>query len=283
MKKALTLSIIIPVYNEEQYLEACLEAIKRQTEQPDEVIIVDNNSTDSSIKIAQKYKFVKVISEKKQGTLYGRTTGLDAARSDVLGRIDADTRLEPNWVKTAKRIFQDRTVAAVTGSSHFYDMPLSPQNHWVEDFFKHTLYKHEKNFPFLFGTNMAIRRSVWRIIKPVLCSDNTMYEDADMAIHLYKQGYKIVYDSSLRVGMSARRYSDGPLAFHRYNRQQSETYKKHGISTIGSAFARVAYATGYIVFRPLALAYDQERGGFSVQKLLKDRNKARVHPFDATN
>ncbi len=281
MKKALTVSIIIPVYNEQLYLKACLDAIARQTVQPDEVIVVDNNSTDNSLQIARQYPFVHIAHEKRQGALYGRTKGFNTAKSDILGRIDADTILEPNWVETAKAIFQDTSVAAATGSSHFYDMPFSPHNHWVEDFFKNTLYKHEKNFPFLFGTNMAIRRTAWKSIRSKLCEDNHIYEDADLAIHLFQAGLKIVYDINLRAGMSARRYSDTPRAFHQYNKQQSVTYKKHGINTVGSMLARVAYTVGYLLLRPLALGYDQKKQRFNLSKLFKDRNEARVHPFDS--
>lgn len=279
MKKALTLSIIIPVYNEQDYLALCLDAIEKQNLKPDEVIVIDNNSTDNTLKIAKKYPFVKIINEKKQGALFARTTGFNAAKSDIIGRIDADTRIEPNWTERVIEDFQDASVAAITGSSHFYDMPLSPWNHLLEDFFKNMLYKYENNFPFLFGANMAIRKSAWDKIEKSLCQDTYIFEDADMAIHLRLINEKILYDTKLRSGMSARRFSDNPAKFHRYIRLQSITYKNHGMHSIGSGVAIAAYGLGYMIGRPLILAYDPKTNKRSLKKLIKPET-ARPHPFD---
>src|SRR6266496_1315708 len=99
MTKLLTVSIVIPVYNEAPILERCLRAIETQTMAPLEVVVVDNNSTDNSAAIARSFKGVRVITEKRQGMVYARTKGFDAARGDVLGRIDADTQISPNWVE----------------------------------------------------------------------------------------------------------------------------------------------------------------------------------------
>ena len=280
MNKALTVSIIIPVYNEERTIGACLEAIQRQTTAPLEVVVVDNNSTDETLNIVRKFKHVTVVHEKQQGALYARTTGFNEAKGQIIGRIDADTRLEPNWVAELQTIMQDESVAAVTGSSHWYDMPLSPWNHKIEHFFKNNLFQHEKNFPFLFGTNMAIRASSWRAVRKSLCDQKYIFEDADLAIHLAQSGKKILYDARLRAGMSARRYADSPRNFWRYIRLQSITYKQHGIQTIGSSIAVGVYLLGYVILRPLVLSYDQTNGKRSLKKLFTSPVKARRLPFD---
>ncbi|MCA9329122.1 glycosyltransferase family 2 protein [Candidatus Saccharibacteria bacterium] len=280
MPKTLTLSIIIPVYNEEQTLQGCLDSILTQTVQPNEVIVVDNNSTDNTLAIAKKFNNIKIVHEEQQGVLHARTTGFNLATSDILGRIDADTRLEPNWVEQLLSIMKDKTIAGVTGSSHWYDMPFSPVNHKIEHFFKNILFKHQKNFPFLFGTNMAIRRSAWININKQLCVKDYIFEDADIAIHLYQQKKKIVYDSRLRVGMSARRYANGFNDFVRYIRLQSITYKQHDIHSLGSSIAIVMYMLGYLLLRPLLLSYDQKTGKRSFKKLFTNPDKPRPLPFD---
>ena len=61
VSKNFSLSIIIPVYNEESHLRQCLDAIAKQIEKPDEVIVVDNNSTDETVQIAKSFSFVKVL------------------------------------------------------------------------------------------------------------------------------------------------------------------------------------------------------------------------------
>lgn len=277
--KTLKVSVIIPVYNEEDYLADCLKSIDNQTMKPYEVIVVDNNSTDKTVKIAEKYKFVRLITEPKQGVLFARTTGFNAAKGDIIGRIDADTRLEPNWIEKVITEFEDPDLAGVTGSSHWYDMPLSPWNHWVEDFFKNLLFRHEKKYPFLFGTNMAIRASAWKNIRKELCKEEYIFEDADLAIHLYLAQKKLLYDINLRAGMSARRASDNLKNFIRYIKLSSITYKRHGIRTIGASIAIVSYMVGYVLVRPLFLAYDPKTKKRSLKQLIFSRKAARPHPF----
>src|SRR5579885_2998873 len=115
MKQALTLSIVIPVYNEEHHIKACLDAIATQTVKPDEVIVVDNNCTDNTVKIAKTYSFVKVVPEPVQGRTAARNCGFNTATCDIIGRIDADSILLPNWVERVLVDFSDPTVSGVTG------------------------------------------------------------------------------------------------------------------------------------------------------------------------
>ena len=60
------ISVVIPAFNEEKYLPACLEALKKQTFKNYELIVVDNNSTDKTAQIAKKFG-ARVVKEKKQG------------------------------------------------------------------------------------------------------------------------------------------------------------------------------------------------------------------------
>ena len=60
-------SVVIPVYNEKKRIKKCLDSLLSQSEKPDEIIVVDNNSTDSTVSIVRKYKGVNLVHEKKQG------------------------------------------------------------------------------------------------------------------------------------------------------------------------------------------------------------------------
>src|SRR5579883_2638923 len=119
----LHISLVIPAYNEEQYLGACLDAVAAQTVMPDEVIVVNNNSTDRTVEIAKEYPFVTLLHEKRPGLRFTRNTGMDAATGDVIGRIDADTTLSPGWCEELHKLFADSAVHAATGSAYYYDMP----------------------------------------------------------------------------------------------------------------------------------------------------------------
>jgi glycosyltransferase involved in cell wall biosynthesis len=278
-KKALTLSIVIPVYNDKDHLKACLYSIKSQTVEPDEVIVVDNNCSDGSMDVAKKFSFVKIIREKKQSVLYARTTGIEAAKSDIVGRIDADTLLDKTWVKNVKKIFEDQAVMAATGPMNFYDMPLSPGNRFVDHLFKGPLYKYTKKFPFLAGNNMAIRKNAWNKIKKELCEDKTMHEDLDIAIHLYKNNMKIAYDKRMVAGMSTRRYDDKPSSLRRYTKMTDNAFKKHNLKTIGVHVSGFAYTTGYFALWPLRRSYNPQTGRRNIKQFMVG-NKPRKNPMD---
>ena len=89
-----TLSVIIPVYNVELYLEDCLESIVTQTEKFYEVILVDDGSTDSSKVICErycrKYANTRLISQKNRGLGAARNTGLANATGEYIVFVDSD-------------------------------------------------------------------------------------------------------------------------------------------------------------------------------------------------
>src|SRR5437868_5512986 len=117
----MNVSIVIPVYNEADRLADCLEAIARQTVRPLEVIVVDNNSTDNTLEVAERYSFVTLLNEPKQGVVHARNTGFNAVTADIIGRIDADTILPADWVAQIEKIMLNKGISAVSGSPHYYD------------------------------------------------------------------------------------------------------------------------------------------------------------------
>ncbi|HET6924501.1 MAG TPA: glycosyltransferase family A protein, partial [Candidatus Saccharimonadales bacterium] len=88
--KALTISLVIPVYNEEDHLDACLRSVMAQRIPFDEIVVVDNNSTDKTLWIARTFPNVRIVRETRQGVVHARSTGFDHARGDIIARIDAD-------------------------------------------------------------------------------------------------------------------------------------------------------------------------------------------------
>lgn len=88
------LSVIIPVYNTNKYLEKCLESIVNQTLKDIEIICIDDGSTDNSLEIlnnfAKKDKRIKVLTQKNQGQSVARNAGIKAAKGEYIGFIDSD-------------------------------------------------------------------------------------------------------------------------------------------------------------------------------------------------
>lgn len=200
----MSVSVVIPVYNEEAFLGRCLESLSKQSVKPKEIIVVDNNSRDKSMEIAKKYA-VKIITESKQGIIFARDAGFNSASGDYIARCDADSMLPPDWIERIEKDFRIPAVVAVTGPCYFYDTKLKtiPQKIHTEVFFKS--HKRIIGYDTLFGSNMALRKSAWDEIKDEVCMDHSkVHEDMDLAGHLSKLGI-IKFDVGLLAAISSRR------------------------------------------------------------------------------
>lgn len=97
-------SIIVPVYNVEKYIEKCINSLKNQTLSDIEIILVDDSSTDSSLKLCQKAAEedarIKVIHKINEGAGMARNAGLEVAKGEYIGFIDSDDFVEENMYET---------------------------------------------------------------------------------------------------------------------------------------------------------------------------------------
>ena len=96
------LSVIVPVYNTEKYLRACLDSILAQTCQSFEIIIINDGSTDGSGDILKEYENkyidkVKVIYQENSGIGYTRNRGIEEANGKYITFIDSDDTIEPTF------------------------------------------------------------------------------------------------------------------------------------------------------------------------------------------
>lgn len=96
-------SIIVPVYNVEPYIEKCLVSILGQTYQNIEVIVVDNNTPDNSIRICEKYaekdSRIKIINETEQGLSQARNAGMAHVNGEYICFVDSDDWIDPETIE----------------------------------------------------------------------------------------------------------------------------------------------------------------------------------------
>ncbi|HUP26339.1 MAG TPA: glycosyltransferase family 2 protein [Candidatus Limnocylindrales bacterium] len=211
MQKALTLSLVIPVYNEEHHLKQCLDAVMAQALQPDEVIVVDNNSTDSTVAVALQYNNVRVVRESNQGVLYASRAGYDAATMDIICRIDADTIMPPEWTTQIKHFFEQNTdAAAVTGNCYFYDFPFRRGFRLIHHAVYYRAQKLIAGTEVLWGSNMAMKTSAWQAVRNDCISRPDIHEDIDLTLHLKAHNMIIRRWPKLTVGVSLLRGNLGP-------------------------------------------------------------------------
>lgn len=192
-------SVVVPTYNEEKYIGQCLESLANQTEKPDEIIIVDNNCTDKTVEIAQKFG-ARIVKEKKQGMIYARNAGFDAAQYDIIARTDADTILPKNWISRIKKAFvEDSNLGALSGPTCDSNWPEAKKISYYPSLMVFDILSFIFKNGCLYGPNMSLRKSVWQIVKQNVCLDGAkVHEDIDLSIHLNKLT-KIKFDHKLIV------------------------------------------------------------------------------------
>jgi len=161
----MTLSIVIPCYNEEKLIARNFEHILRQTVMPKEVIFVDNNSTDNSLRIAQGFadKFKRrgvdlvVLQEKRQSQVFARILGFKSASSDLIGTLDVDSLICPRWVEIAKNVFsKDKRLIVISGPFNFYNAFVLKN---VYFWFVFCSYKFIKPFYTMWGCNGVFKKA----------------------------------------------------------------------------------------------------------------------------
>lgn len=191
-------SVIIPAYNEEKRIEKCLESVVNQKEIPDEIIIVDNNCTDKTVEIAEKFGAI-IIKEKKQGMIYARNAGFNAAKYEILARTDSDAILPRDWISRIKKAFEDPNLGALSGPTNYYKWPKSVRVSHIPSLMLFDILSFLFKNGCLYGPNMSLRKAIWEKVKQDVClDDKKVHEDVDLSIHLNKLT-KIKFDNKLIV------------------------------------------------------------------------------------
>ena len=251
----LRVSIVIPAYNEEGVIRQCLIAAIYQSVPAHEIIVVDNLSKDRTADIVRQMQLeypespiILLSQDREQGLIPTRNFGLDSATGDILGRIDADSIVEPDWVEQVQKAFSDPSVQAATGPVVYYDMPMRRFGLKADDKMRQLMLKLAKHqYHFLFGSNMALRAGAWETIRAETCRDekDEMHEDIDLSLHLADHELPVRYWPEMVSGMSARRLEDSPRDYRYYVTRFDRTYKAHNVKKMALKAPMVVFFSVY--------------------------------------
>jgi len=194
-------SVIIPAYNSEKTLQQCLNSVLSQTYENYEVVVVNNNSTDSTKEIIQavedKDKRISYVFESRIGRGSARNAGIEAATGEIIIMTDSDCIVPDNWIEELTRPIIYQKEKAVMGFeddliNNFWTQNIQKAN-W--NFIQRSVEgEYVKN---LDTKNFAIDAS---LMKKILFDAKLMFlEDFDLALKL-RNSLKIRFLSSVRVG-----------------------------------------------------------------------------------
>lgn len=210
--KKFEISVVIPAYNEEQYISRCLQSlVKQTTKQGFEVIVVDNNSTDDTKKIALSFKDklnIRVITEKQQGRGAARWRGFEEATGEIIFSTDADTILPQNWISDYTKYFDNKKIVAVTSMSDIDDK--SQKNRTIYKI-SHRLATEGSMVVLghycLYGFSFAIRKDIY-VRAGKLDKTLNALDDLDLGKRVKNYG-KIKLVRNMQIIVSNRRFKDG--------------------------------------------------------------------------
>ena len=198
-----TISVIVPVYNVDQYLSECLNSIIHQTYQNLEIILVDDGSTDDSGKICDQYSNgdtrIKVIHQENKGVAAARNVGISNASGTYVAFIDADDWIEPDMFEDLRNQMGNADVITAgywKNYTHSKDkitecLPAGTycKEANIENVYHHMLYADNGNFD---DTLASIWNKLFRLelVK-------TFYREINISLH-YQEDTVFVYTYLLR-------------------------------------------------------------------------------------
>src|SRR5690606_16197682 len=201
-----TVSVVVPVRDDAVALDRCLALLARQTVAPLEVVVVDNASRDDSALVARRWGAV-VVREDHVGIPAAAATGYDAARGDVIARLDADSQPDARWVeRVVDRMADDPSLDAMTGTGVFHDLPRGVRTAVAVAYLGayYVLCHLALGHTALWGSCMALRRTAWAAVRDAVVRDDPeVHDDLDLSFRLGPRR-RAVLDRSWRVGVSAR-------------------------------------------------------------------------------
>jgi glycosyltransferase involved in cell wall biosynthesis len=198
-------SFIIPAYNEEQLIARCLESILKQKGCDYEIIVVDNNSTDHTAKVASSLADL-VVPCTQQGLAAARNEGARHAKGDVLAFIDADAVLSPVWLQSCAIAMGERNRDAISGWNLFSEKdPLLFLyfNLYSVVFFLFFLISNLLGNRIVVGNNLLIRRDVFQKAGGFPCY---VAEDIKLSAILTRNKVNVGWCGGMRINYSSRRF-----------------------------------------------------------------------------
>jgi len=207
------LSFVVPAYNEETYLPACLESILAQTQgmgDAVEIIVVNNASSDRTREVALGYPGVQVVDEPRKGLTHARQAGFTASTGELIANVDSDSRLTPGWVARVLKAFaEEPKLVSLSGPFVYYDLTptqrVSVQVFYAVAFMVYALNRYVlRAGSMVQGGNFVLRRKALEEIGGFNLAISFYGEDTDIARRLNGVG-KVKFTFDLKMFSSARR------------------------------------------------------------------------------
>lgn len=215
-----TVSILIPAHNEEAYIGACLDSLCAINYPSLEIIVCNNNSTDTTCDIVKKYPNVTLVHETIVGPNAARQKALSVSTGEIVATLDADCIVPKDWINQAIPHFINKRVVGVAGVCRFdgkksLRIALIIATDYLMRFFHWLFHRLLRIRAIMPAANAWFRRSTLESIGG-FNTDIAFYgDDAHTSLLLGKKGI-IIYDPHVVVETSSRRFAQGGIFITAY-------------------------------------------------------------------
>lgn len=277
-----SVSVVVPAFNEEERIEQCLDSILAQSRLPDEVIVVDNGSTDSTAQIVQRYAkqspIIRCVFEERPGITYARKAGYDAATSELIIRTDADSIAGPTWVESFVDFMDSEAGQAyvcAAGPIIFNDGPARER---MENLILRGANKTGGDSLALPGGNCGFRKLAYLRISDRLLDRSDIWEDMDVFVNLREDGGKCRIVPGMLVQTSTRQLGYSPWVNRKYITGGFRTALAMGnnkfvaMSLVDLIPRIIMYTVLWLIVGP----WDETKRNWRPHRLLRSRPRSRV-------
>ncbi|OTN87983.1 hypothetical protein A5819_000433 [Enterococcus sp. 7E2_DIV0204] len=225
-------SVVIPIYNVEDYLEECIDSVLNQTYTELEIILVDDGSKDNSLEICKKKEQedsrIIVISKENGGLSSARNAGIDRAKGEYICFIDSDDWIEADYVELLMEGIVDYnadiSVIHMTKVSDFSKIKFQTQNSetWTQ-FTKESAMKElfTNNFIGYSANNKLYKTSLFKTIRYPY---GLLMEDKATTYRLIDESTKIVVNPSTKYHYFLR---DNSILRSKFNVKSFDSFQIH--------------------------------------------------------
>ena len=211
------LSLVVPIYNVEKYLDRCIQSLLAQTLKEIEIILVDDESPDNCPQICDryvaKYTYVKVVHKKNDGLGQARNSGMEVATGEYIAFVDSDDFISPLMLENLYlKIIQDNAdivkcaftrVHKDGSNTNENSKPINPNK---EDFFKTKnvtyIFDHDSIHESIKLTEEPIYKKILKPNEEVLCSQElwNKLDDLEKKYCVLEESYTIAIERLLSKG-----------------------------------------------------------------------------------
>jgi len=297
MPEFASFTLAIPYFNAAAFIGAALESVDNQTYPPEEIIVVDDGSTDESMDIVKRFPQVRVISHSRNyGIAAARNTAWENATGDIVAFIDADTTVHPRLLETLAGCYCASDIAGAGGRA--IEMI---QNNRYDRWRKEVLFQdwgenYSLNAHFLFGICSSYRKNILNKLGGFDTFFKVSGEDMDFSFRVNQAGFRLVYhpdaivyhlraDDRRSIEKMTYRHCYGGFLAQRKNRyfrnkmpliRSMSLFLKQvfltGIASGDIAFAFLSIALHFTVFR----AWIDSQQKYALQRSGSSRQQRRL-------